>query len=32
MPYKGIDEIENLSKKNLELFEKNTKKEGNKNG
>ena len=32
MPYKDTEEIENLSKKNLELFEINTKKEGNKNG
>ena len=32
MPYKDAEEIENLSKKNLELFETNTKKEGNKNG
>ena len=32
MPYKDTEEIENLAKKNLELFEINTKKEGNKNG
>ena len=32
MPYKTEEEIENLSKKNLELFELNTKKEGIKNG
>lgn len=32
MPYKTEEEIENLSRKNLELLEKNTKKEGIKNG
>lgn len=31
MPYKNNQEIEELAKKNLELLEKNTKKEGNKN-
>lgn len=31
MPYKSEEDIEALAKKNLELLEKNTKKEGNKN-
>lgn len=31
MPYKSEKDIETLAKKNLELLEKNTKKEGNKN-